>query len=284
MSTDVRSVPSVEAPFSPFSPRSLEAAMALAEFLCRARTLPEFLRDNPADMLLVIEQAARWCMSPFAVAQCAYSVRGKLGFEGKLIHAAIESSPLICGYLDYAFAGTGDNRSVTVSATRRGETESRTITIRLGDVRTTNDQWSRQPDQMLCYHAVRVWARRYAPSVLAGVYAPEEFDTPIIDGTVERAEIPELPVPTPPPESPSESTQDVTLRDAINKAVPLRPTKPTIAAWLDQLAARLERCTDREEVERELLNEEVCRAGRTLNGTARARLRELMDAALARHS
>jgi hypothetical protein len=62
-----------------------------------------------------------------------------------------------------------------------------------------------------------------------------------------------------------------------------RTAKPTIAEWLDQLASRLERCAGREEVEQALLSEEVCRAGRTLKGAARERLRELMDAALAQH-
>jgi hypothetical protein len=66
-------------------------------------------------------------------------------------------------------------------------------------------------------------------------------------------------------------------------STPLRQQKPTIAAWLDALAARLDFCADRAEVERELLSEEVCRAGRTLKGAARERLRELMDAALAQH-
>ena len=73
------------------------------------------------------------------------------------------------------------------------------------------------------------------------------------------------------------------MREAINAAVPMRPQKPTIAAWLDQLAATLERYTSHEEVEALLLSDEVCRAGRTLKGAARDRLRELMDAALARH-
>ena len=83
----------------------------------------------------------------------------------------------------------------------------------------------------------------------------------------------------PPPivESPPTS-----MREAINAAVPMRPQKPTIAAWLDQLAATLERYTSREEIEALLLSDEVCRAGRTLKGAARDRLRELMDTALAR--
>ena len=75
-----------------------------------------------------------------------------------------------------------------------------------------------------------------------------------------------------------------TARDTINAAVPLRRPKPTVAAWLDQLAASLERCASNEEVEAVLLSDEVCRAGRTLKGTARDRLRELMDTALARHA
>jgi hypothetical protein len=276
-----------EPPFSPFTPRSLEAAMQLAEFLCRARTIPEFLRGNSGDMLMVIEQAARWRMSPFAVAQCAYSVKGKLGFEGKLIHAAVESSPMIVGYIDYSFAGAGNDRTVTVSATRRGETKPRRLAVRLGDVRTTNEIWTRQPDQQLCYAAVRVWARRYTPSVLAGVYAPEEFNGIVIDGIAGAADAPELEIgasdDVPLSDAPPEPTQTSDLRDAINDAVPLHSQKPTVAAWLDQFAETLDRCTTREQTEALLLSDESLKASRTLRGAVRARLRELMDAALARH-
>ena len=41
--------------------------------------------------LVVIEQAMRWGMSPFAVAQCTSSIGGKLMYEGKLVAAAVES-------------------------------------------------------------------------------------------------------------------------------------------------------------------------------------------------
>jgi hypothetical protein len=36
--------------------------------------------------------------------------------------------------------------------------------------------WIKQPDQQLVYAGTRVWARRHAPEVMLGVYAPEEFD------------------------------------------------------------------------------------------------------------
>jgi hypothetical protein len=72
------------------------------------------------------------------------------------------------------------------------------------------------------------------------------------------------------------------LRDAINDAVPLRPQKPTVSMWLDQFATTLGRCASRYEVEAACLSDEVLKASRTLKGKARERLRELMDAALAR--
>jgi hypothetical protein len=78
-----------------------------------------------------------------------------------------------------------------------------------------------------------------------------------------------------------ESVPASTARDTINAEVPLRQRKPTIATWLDQFAAKLELCADREEVEAAVLCDEVCRAGRTLRGEARERLQALIDDALA---
>jgi hypothetical protein len=73
------------------------------------------------------------------------------------------------------------------------------------------------------------------------------------------------------------------LCEAINSEVPLSPRKPTIAAWLDQLAGKLELCANRDEAEREVLSDEVLKASRTLRGDGRLRLRAVIDAALAQH-
>jgi AAA domain len=81
----------------------------------------------------------------------------------------------------------------------------------------------------------------------------------------------------------AESVPTGDLRDAINAAIPLRQPKPTVAQWLDTFAAKLEACSNRAEVEAIVLSEEGCRAGRTLKGTARERLQELIDNALELH-
>ena len=198
------------APFVPGTglvPRSMDEALRLAEFMSRARTVPKHLQDSPGDCLMVVELAMRWGMSPFAVAQGTSVISGKLMIEGKLVAAAVEASGAIVGHIDYAFTGEGDARAITVSATRRGETNPREVIVALKEARTGNEMWKRQPDQQLVYHGVRVWARRWTPAVILGVYAREEMG-PIIDGTAET--LTEAPQP---PSSP---------RDALNAQIPLR--------------------------------------------------------------
>lgn len=145
-------------PTNALVPTNLSEAMSLAEFMSRARTIPKHLWDNPGDCLMVVELAMRWGMSPFAVAQGTSVISGKLMFEGKLVAAAVENSGAITGQFDYAFAGEGEARTITVTATRRGETNPREVIVALKDARTNNDMWKKQPDQQLVYH-VRGYGR-----------------------------------------------------------------------------------------------------------------------------
>jgi ribosome modulation factor len=174
------------------TPADLPTAFRLAEMMANASLVPKHLQGKPADCLLVIEQASRWGMSPFAVAQATSVIGGKLMYEGKLVAAALNSSGALSDRLAYAFTGSGDTRVVTVTGTIRGEKTARSATIILRDVRTANDVWKRQPDQQLVYSGARVWARRHLPEVMLGVYTPDEFDEPQV-----RSEA--LPPPATPP-------------------------------------------------------------------------------------
>ena len=159
-------------------PNDMRSAMDLANMMAKAKLVPSHLQDKPGDCLLVIEQAVRWGMSPFAVAQSTSVISGKLMFEGKLVSAAVQSSGLLSKRLSYEFDGEGVNRAVTASATIRGEDEPRTIRCTLAEAKTNNGMWTKQPDQQLIYFSTRAWARRHTPEVMLGVYSPEEFDEP----------------------------------------------------------------------------------------------------------
>lgn len=160
----------------PLVPSDIGGAMQLANMMASGKLVPAHLQKSPGDCLMVIEQAMRWGMSPFAVAQCTSVIQGKLMFEGKLVSAALHSSGIMAHRLDFTFTGTGENRTVIAKGTLRGETEPREIAVTLKEAKTSNSMWTKQPDQQLVYFATRAWARRHAPEVMLGVYSPEEFD------------------------------------------------------------------------------------------------------------
>jgi hypothetical protein len=190
------------------TPTSMESAIQLAEMMARGKLVPSHLHNSPGDCLMVIEASMRWQMSPFAVAQCTSVIQGKLMFEGKLVAAALNASGILSSRLDYEFSGAGQQRAVIVRGTLRGETKPREVTVFLADAKTSNSLWTKQPDQQLVYAGTRVWARRHAPEVMLGVYAPEEFDRaePFNGPTIEAE------APQPPPSQ----------RDALNAQIPLK--------------------------------------------------------------
>lgn len=148
----------------------------MAELMAAAKLVPEHLQGSTGDCFMVVQQAYRWQMDPFAVAQKTFVVSGKLGYEGQLVAAVVNSRAPIVGRLAYHYDGSGDDRTVTVSGTLEGERQARTLTIRLGDVRTANKNWSSNTDQMLAYRAARDWARRHTPEVILGVYTQDELE------------------------------------------------------------------------------------------------------------
>lgn len=157
-------------------PGNMDQAARLADIMSKSSLVPSCLQGKPADCFLVIEQALRWNMSPFAVAQCTSVVKGRLNFEGKLVAAAVQSSGILNGRLDYDYEGTGDGRTIIVTGFIRGSDKPREVKVCIKDVRTDNEQWRKQPDQQLAYSGTRTWARRWTPEVMLGVYSPEEFE------------------------------------------------------------------------------------------------------------
>jgi len=156
-------------------PATLAEAMQLANMMASSKLVPAALRDSPADCLMVIQQAVRWQMDPFAVAQECSVIQGKLMYGGKLVAAVVNSRGGLEERLSFDYAGTGETRTITVSGKVRGEKTARSVSVILRDARTNAAVWKTQPDQQLMYHGSRVWARRHVPELMLGVWSPEEF-------------------------------------------------------------------------------------------------------------
>jgi len=166
---------------SVFDPRSFDQMGQIARQLASSSLVPDTLKGNTDDQTVsncfrVVEQAQRWGLSPFAVMDSASVVRGKLMWEGKLIAAAIKSGLGI--RLKYEYSGEGEKRKIIVSAVVDGALESIEGTVSTWKTTHDGSPWkAANYDQMLAYRGARQWARRYAPEVILGVYAPDEMDS-----------------------------------------------------------------------------------------------------------
>lgn len=126
---------------------------------------------------LIVNQALRWGFDPFAVAAETYVVSGKLGFQGKLISALVNSRANLKHRLRYTYNDAkGDALEITVTGHFSDEDEPRTITMTVGQGRTTNDMWVKDPYQKLYYSAVTKWARRHCPEIIMGVFTDDDLD------------------------------------------------------------------------------------------------------------
>lgn len=171
-----------------FSPEGLMRLQQFAHIMAQgATTVPQHLRDKPADCLAVTMQAAQWGMNPFAVAQKTHIVNGALGYEAQLVNAVVSSSSLLASRINYRWDGDwskvvgktdkSPHLTVTVSALLKGEREPRELTISMAQAGVRNSPlWEQDPKQQLAYLCTKRWARLHAPDVLLGVYTPDELD------------------------------------------------------------------------------------------------------------
>jgi hypothetical protein len=208
-------------------PENMGEAMKLAEMMAGAKLVPAALQKSPADCLMVIQQAIRWDMDPFAVAQECSVIQGKLMHSGKLVAAVVNARGNLTQRLSYEYDGKDDDRTITVSGQLQGEPEPRVVEVSFKNARTANTMWQKQPDQQLMYHGVRVWARRHTPELMLGVHSEEEFDDIAVQ---HRRPPPPAPNVIIAPAhnidfetgeittSPPDDTQDVTLEDAARAA------------------------------------------------------------------
>ena len=146
--------------------------------------VPKFLRANPGACIAVCVQAIEWRMSPYAVANKAYSVNDRLAYEAQLIEAVILQRAPIKGRFKGRYEGEGEKRRLTMSVELRddpGEFVEYT-SPEIGKIPVKNSPlWKNDPDQQLWYYSARALCRRHFPDVLLGVYAKDDFeDAPAI--------------------------------------------------------------------------------------------------------
>ena len=177
----------------------------LAEIMATAQvTVPDGIRGNVGDCFMICVQAHVWNMSPFAVAQKTFTVKGKIGYEAQLVSAvitrhALKDKPKFA-YSDgwekvlNKFTTTKNNGKeytvsnwkpqdenglyVDISATLKSEDQPRTMRVYLSQAYPRQSSiWSTDPKQQLAYTAIKKFARLHCPECILGVMDSDDIET-----------------------------------------------------------------------------------------------------------
>jgi RecT family len=243
------------------SPNLLQQVDHLADMMASGGiAVPEHLRGKKGACFALTMQAIRWEMDPFAVAQKTHVTKsGLLGYDGQLIAAVVIARAPIRHRPEYEYLGDWskvlgkveerksektdgkyyvaaytkkdeEGLGVIVTATFRGESEPRSVTVMMSQAYPRfSTQWATDPQQQIGYLAIRKWARRHAPDVLLGVYAPEEleFDTPPRNmGPAEEV----------PRENGAGASRTASVKDRMRKNASQRESVPTLDDVLREIA------------------------------------------------
>lgn len=167
------------------------------------KAVPKDFRGNPGMCLAIIMQAIEWRMSPFQVANKAYAVNDRIGFESQLIHAIIEARGPLKERLYCEYIGEALDRQCRVEGKFLDGSVRHYESPKLKDIKVKNSPlWIADPDQQLWYYSSRAWARKWCPDVILGVYSKDEIEegvdarepslpglnTRLVNGTVSREE------------------------------------------------------------------------------------------------
>jgi hypothetical protein len=196
-----------------FDTARFEQCYRIAKAMAQASLIPDHLtmdrakKELPFDMIagncfMIVNQAIRWGMDPFALPAETYVVANKLGFQGKLIAAVINARAGLKKPLQVIYnSGRGDDLAAVVFGSREdipkeawpllkklakeedGEVytdlmsmDVMCIRISVGQAKTTNDMWKKDPQQKLFYTGATKWARRHAPEIILGVLTDDDLD------------------------------------------------------------------------------------------------------------
>jgi hypothetical protein len=165
-----------------------EHLFRIAEAMSLAPLLPDHLRGNkhgpysPAQIkgncFRIVNQAVRWGIDPFSIVDETYVAAGKLAYQGKVIAAVVNAKAPIKERLKYSYSGSKgtDDYAITVSGTFAGEDTPREVSLSVGEAKTENQMWRKDPEQKLVYSGVIRWARRFTPELMLGVVTEDDIE------------------------------------------------------------------------------------------------------------
>lgn len=183
-------------------PKTLNTLVRLAKFFAGSQIVPEQYQRNEQNCFVACEMANRMGVSPLAVMNGLYIVKGRPGWSGQaciaLINGTRQFSPL-----RFVFVGEKGqpNYGCYVTCTRLSDGEVLTGTLidmqlaqAEGWLQKSGSKWQTMPEQMLQYRAAAFFAKVYCPAALMGLQTIEEvrdvtgYEEPSVETIVIKVE------------------------------------------------------------------------------------------------
>jgi hypothetical protein len=165
----------------------------LANAFARAKMVPSQYKNSPGDCFIAIQLARRFGMDPWSVMQELSIIKDRPFMSGKMAIAILNHS--LAEPLRPEYSGDGDEREIVLTGRPEAEPTPLSVKLKVKAARTDNEQWKKNPDQMLMYAASRMWGRRYTPDVLLGIVFDDE-EIPGVNAPLEPVK-PSTPIATP---------------------------------------------------------------------------------------
>jgi hypothetical protein len=155
-------------------PLAPQQAMSIAQAFATAKMVPAHFKQSVGDCYIAVTMAHRFGMDVFLLMQELFVINGRPMLSGKLTAAICNHN--LAEPLTPSYSGEGNNRKITIVGRVEGR-EPQSIEVTVAQVKTANEQWVRNPDQMLMYSGSRMWARRSTPDVILGILFDDEAET-----------------------------------------------------------------------------------------------------------
>lgn len=273
-----------------------EHTQRISQLMAACAFMPDHLvKDKSsavANCTLVLSQALRWQMDPFAIAPETYVVGGKLSYQGKLIAAVVNARAKLSRSLDAVYSnGKGDALAAVVYGSREpipkeakehlvkyaNEDDMNAVTelkfmgvmairVSVGQCKTANKMWTADPQQKLFYTGATKWARRFCPELMLGVITDEDIERMSHQGATVSAPAETSPRTLEELNKAMEPAATIAISEAA-VAVPVEPEviehqpqtqSPELPAWASTLVNRItvaNRMSILEPIGDELLND-----------------------------
>jgi hypothetical protein len=163
------------------------ANLELAKAFADSKMVPDHFKKSVGDCYIAINLAGRYGMDPWTLMQEMYIISGKPMMSGKLATAILNHS--LADPLRPSYSGEGDEREITLTGRPEGEAAPLSVKLKVKDAKTANEQWKKNPDQMLMYAGSRMWGRRYTPDILLGILFDDEELSPTLVPDAPRTQI-----------------------------------------------------------------------------------------------